>query len=70
MSIAIISPGRDVSSWVKTFEKVDSGIDVQVFPNIIDKESVEVVILWQHPKGILKEFPNLKLIRLNFFPSK
>jgi glyoxylate/hydroxypyruvate reductase A len=62
MSIAIISPGRDVSSWVKTFEKVDSEIDVQVFPNIIDKESVEVVILWQHPKGILKEFPNLKLI--------
>lgn len=62
MSIAIISPGRDVSSWVKTFEKVDSEIDIQVFPNITNKESVEVVILWQHPKGILKEFPNLKLI--------
>jgi glyoxylate/hydroxypyruvate reductase A len=62
MSIAIISPGRDVSSWVKTFKKVDPKIDIQVFPDIWDKESVELVILWQHPKGILKEFPNLKLI--------
>lgn len=62
MSIAIISPGRDVSSWVKTFNKVDPSIDIQIFPDIRDKESVELVILWQHPKGILKEFPNLKLI--------
>jgi len=62
MSIAIISPGRDVSSWVKSFKKADPSIDIQIFPDIRDKESVELVILWQHPKGILKEFPNLKLI--------
>ncbi|MCH6233698.1 2-hydroxyacid dehydrogenase [Cognataquiflexum rubidum] len=62
MSIAIISPGRDVSSWVKTFNKADPTVDIQIFPDIGDKESVELVILWQHPKGILKEFPNLKLI--------
>ena len=62
MSIAIISPGRDVSSWVKTFNKADPTVDIQIFPDIRDKESVELVILWQHPKGILKEFPNLKLI--------
>lgn len=62
MSIAIISPGRDVSSWVKTFNKADPEVDIQIFPDIRDKESVELAILWQHPKGILKEFPNLKLI--------
>jgi glyoxylate/hydroxypyruvate reductase A len=62
MSIAIISPGRDVSSWVKAFKKADPDIDIQVFPEIRDKESVELAILWQHPKGILKEFPNLKII--------
>jgi glyoxylate/hydroxypyruvate reductase len=62
MSIAIISPGRDVSSWVKTFTDVDPEIEIQVFPEISDKDAVELVILWQHPKGILKEFPNLKLI--------
>ena len=62
MSIAIISPGRDVSFWIKTFNEADPDIDIQVFPDIRDKDSVELVILWQHPKGILKEFPNLKLI--------
>lgn len=62
MSIAIISPGRDVSSWVNTFNKFDPGIGIQIFPDISDKNSVELAILWQHPKGILKEFPNLKLI--------
>ena len=62
MSIGIFSPGRDVSFWIKTFNEADPDIDIQVFPDIRDKDSVELVILWQHPKGILKEFPNLKLI--------
>lgn len=62
MSIAIISPGRDVSSWVKVFNELDSEINIQVYPHIYDKESVELAILWQHPKGILKEFQNLKLV--------
>jgi glyoxylate/hydroxypyruvate reductase A len=62
MSIAIISPGRNVSSWVKIFNEMEPEIDIQVFPDISNKDSVELAILWQHPKGILKEFPNLKLI--------
>jgi glyoxylate/hydroxypyruvate reductase len=62
MSIAIISPGRDVSSWVKTFKNFDPDIDIQIFPDISNKDAVELAILWQHPKGILSEYPNLKLI--------
>jgi glyoxylate/hydroxypyruvate reductase len=62
MSIAIISPGRDTSSWVKIFKNLEPELDIQIFPDINDYQAVELVILWQHPKGILKEFPNLKLI--------
>lgn len=62
MSIAIISPGRDVSVWVENITKIDKNIKVQVYPDIIDKENVKAVILWQHPHGILENFPNLELI--------
>lgn len=62
MSIAIISPGRDVRHWVKIFNKLDPSVDIQVFPEFVDKDSVELAILWQHPIGILNQFPNLKLI--------
>ena len=62
MGIAIISPGRDVTKWKKNFQRIDDSLQIQVYPDILDKESVEVVLLWHHPKGILSEFPNLKLI--------
>jgi len=62
MGIAIISPGRDVSIWIDNITKLDNNIEVQVYPNIIDKEKIEAVLLWQHPYGILESFPNLKLV--------
>ncbi len=62
MSIAIISPGRDTSVWIDNIKKIDNKIDLEVFPDIKNPENVEAVILWQHPKGILDRFPNLKLI--------
>lgn len=62
MGIAIISPSRDTTVWVKNIRKLDKNIEIQVFPDIQDYLSVDAVILWQHPKGILDKFPNLKLI--------
>ncbi|RZS97616.1 2-hydroxyacid dehydrogenase [Cecembia calidifontis] len=62
MGIAIISPGRDVTVWVENIKKLDQKISIQVYPDISDEKEVQAVILWQHPKGILSKFPNLKLI--------
>lgn len=62
MSLAIISPGRDPNIWVDNFKKLDPNIDVHVYPDITAPENVEAVALWNHPKGILSKFPNLKLI--------
>ncbi len=62
MGIAIISPGRDVSSWINQIQKIDASINLQVYPEIMDYEEVEAVMVWQQPKGILQKFPNLKLI--------
>ena len=62
MGIAIISPGRNPSIWIENMNEIDKEIDIQVFPDIVNKEKISTVMLWQHPKGILSEFPNLKLI--------
>ncbi|MFC4872000.1 2-hydroxyacid dehydrogenase [Negadavirga shengliensis] len=62
MSLAIIAPNKDVQEWVDLFTEIDPSITIQVYPEIDDRQSVEVVVLWQHPHGILDKFPNLRLI--------
>ncbi len=65
MGLAIIAPTKskqEIADWIAVFKEIDPHIELQVYPDVNQKESVEVVVLWQHPKGILKEFPNLKLI--------
>lgn len=62
MGIAIISPGRNPSVWIENMKEIDKEIDIQVFPDIVNKEKISTVMLWQHPRGALSEFPNLKLI--------
>lgn len=62
MSIAIISPGRNPQVWIDAIRASDPDLQIQVYPEITDPESVEMALLWQHPPGYLKTFPNLKLI--------
>lgn len=62
MSLAIICPGKDPSSWIQAIRSIDPELEIQVYPEIKHPESVEAVLVWQHPKGILSEFPNLKLV--------
>lgn len=63
MSIAIIAPyKKDILVWKDTFQKLAPNLTVEVFPDIRNPEQVETVVVWQHPHGSLRDFPNLKLI--------
>lgn len=62
MSLAIICPGKNPDVWIKEFNKLDPELYIEVYPDITEPEKVEYVFLWQHPEGILLDFPNLKLI--------
>ncbi|MEX0882915.1 MAG: glyoxylate/hydroxypyruvate reductase A [Cyclobacteriaceae bacterium] len=62
MSLAIIAPNKNVQDWVKIFLEINPKVDIEVYPHIKHPEKVEAVALWQHPKGILMEYPNLRLI--------
>lgn len=62
MSLAIISPGKNPNAWIKVIRKLDPTLKIQVYPDISNPDEVETAFLWQHPEGLLAEFPNLKLI--------
>lgn len=62
MSLAIVAPNKNVENWVNIFHEINPEVEVEVYPNIKNYEKVEVALLWQHPPGILMEFPQLKLI--------
>jgi glyoxylate/hydroxypyruvate reductase A len=62
MSIAIICPNRDVSDWVTALHMHEPLLKIEVWPEIADPRSVEFVLTWSQPAGVLQQFPNLKCI--------
>ncbi|AWW28812.1 glyoxylate/hydroxypyruvate reductase A [Echinicola strongylocentroti] len=62
MSLAIISPDRDITPWLEILKSKAGDIPLEIYPDIKHPEKVTAAMLWQHPKGSLKQFPNLKLI--------
>ncbi len=62
MSILIIVPGRDVTLLKNTLMHELPDTPIEVWPEVADPSQVEVVVLWKHPKGILSDFPRLKVI--------
>ncbi|NVJ86071.1 MAG: glyoxylate/hydroxypyruvate reductase A [Algoriphagus sp.] len=61
MSLVIISPGRNPEPWINALKKSDPNLEIEVFPDVKNPEKIEFALLWQHPEGVLSEYPNLKL---------
>tara|TARA_X000001036_G_C20665068_1_gene800441 strand:+ start:846 stop:1769 length:924 start_codon:yes stop_codon:yes gene_type:complete len=62
MSILIIAPNRDENIWKKSFIDYDPNIKVFNSRDSFDDESIDCVVVWNHPQGVLKKYKNLKLI--------
>ncbi len=60
MSLLLICPTKDPTPWVNTIHELDDAIDVHVWPAPHKPEDVTFAVLWNHPQGILAEYPNLK----------
>lgn len=39
------------------------GVQIWEFPDIPDADAVEMAVVWKHPYGSLRQFPNLRLIQ-------
>ncbi len=62
MSLLFIAPGRDLSSWEDAIHRVDSNIEIDIWPAIEDKDRVQFAVCWNHPQHLLDSFPNLKAV--------
>lgn len=60
MSLLLVSPDRDMSSWKQAITKVDPNVEIDVWPAIKQKENVQFAVCWNHPSHLLDSFPNLK----------
>jgi glyoxylate/hydroxypyruvate reductase len=62
MSIVIITQGKDVSEWISALKEQRPDLNVQLHPDVKNKNEIEFVLAWGHPIGSFKEYPNLKVI--------
>lgn len=51
-----------INEFKKAFLALDSTLDIRAWPNLGDYSEIDVALVWRHPKGVLNQFPNLKLI--------
>lgn len=58
---AIIAPEAEVVKWSKAFKETAPHINLQNGLSLSDPEKVDVLLLWNHPKGALQPFTNVKL---------
>lgn len=62
MSIAVIITDRDTDDLCHHLRQSLPGVVIQQWPDISAPESVELAVLWNHPQGITRSFPHLKMV--------
>jgi len=64
MSIVLASTDfwEDMEVWSNGLQKAMPEMDIKVYPDDGDVNEVEFAVVWKHPRGILKKYPNLKAI--------
>jgi glyoxylate/hydroxypyruvate reductase A len=62
MTISIICTNKDPKPWVTALRELDPTLDVQIWPKESRKDEIEFALCWNHPEGILRDYPNLRCI--------
>lgn len=62
MSIAVIVVDRDSTGLCQMIQALLPDVLIQQWPDIEQPELVEFAVLWQHPKEVTAQFPNLKAV--------
>ena len=53
---------EDEKIWRQWVQSELPEIDVRVYPDVGNENEIEYAVVWKHPHGILKRYPNLKAI--------
>lgn len=62
MTISIICTNKDAQPWVAALKKLEPTLDLQIWPNETNKADVEFALCWNHPEGVLQDYPKLRCI--------
>lgn len=62
MALLIICNDRDLNPWTAALKNIDPKLDLRIYPEEGNLEDIQFVLCWKHPRGILKRYPNLKVI--------
>jgi glyoxylate/hydroxypyruvate reductase len=62
MSILLIAQNRNLDSLKEEIQKIDSNIDIEIWPAVTNPSRVQFAVAWNHPKSVFEKYPNLKAI--------
>lgn len=57
----IIAPSAEVAKWTTAFQEEAPEITLEVGPDVPSPETVDILLLWQHPQGSLAAFTHVQL---------
>ncbi|MCZ4695585.1 glyoxylate/hydroxypyruvate reductase A [Ancylomarina euxinus] len=63
MSILLVFENKDVNPWYETLKAKLPDTNIEIYPEVKNKSSVDFVICWKPKKNVLKEFGNVKVIQ-------
>lgn len=62
MSILLIDPRREMSSWKEALLEIDSDLHIEIWPDVGNKEQVQFAVCWNQPEHVLDQYPNLTAV--------
>tara|TARA_B110000305_G_scaffold91938_1_gene103748 strand:- start:25 stop:963 length:939 start_codon:yes stop_codon:yes gene_type:complete len=60
--LAITDFWEDEDVWASGLQSAMPDMNILIYPNEGDVSEIEYAVVWKHPRGILKKYPNLKAI--------
>lgn len=62
MAMVVIRQDKKIELWKNALQKANSAIKVYSYLEDHPKDEITMAVIWKHPKGSLKDYPNLKCI--------
>lgn len=62
MSLLLLAPERYMQPWKNALLEVDSNLDIEIWPEVDNTDRIQFIVSWNHPKGVLNRYPNLKAV--------
>ena len=61
-ALIFISETSDTEGWKRQLTTIIPEIEMRIWPEIGRKEDIVAALVWKHPAGALRQFPNLQII--------